>query len=393
MAAILLRAIRHCRFVAPLYDQGGRGSGESSASISTEDCVSGQGLYVMAACLRHSCAPNAHVSFEPPSAVLRVVAVRGIAKGEEVTVSMVGATLPYEDRQRQLAEQHLAHRAAKEEKGNDEVKGAQGIGCCRCARCLANIVTSDSGMGAVVGRDGSGESAEEISSVGVADRLLDGLRCCAQQGPKGETLDREAQKEAQKAAVQDWLGRAMERANESQLYGAKTILKQGLASNAGGQVGLHDSHALILSARTLLLTICTAMQDRQGVVEHSRKLVSAYGQLKLPPFPRHANAWYLLGTTLFQQFQSQASQAKSSDEGERKSIGDVCKEAKLALGKAHQLRTCLYGKSNVLTLEVSQTLDRILRAERSWTGKRDGGHNKKKGHKRKGGKKGRKNRR
>lgn len=73
--------------------------------IGTDEvCVEGTAFYAIQSCINHSCQPNAHAlrSEDDPNSFAVIVATQDIPAGEEVTISYVDESLPYELRQEAL---------------------------------------------------------------------------------------------------------------------------------------------------------------------------------------------------------------------------------------------------------------------------------------------------
>lgn len=62
------------------------------------------GLFLEAAHINHSCRPNAHKSWNENIGRFTIHAVRDIERGEEITISYLGETMYYIERQRILTE-------------------------------------------------------------------------------------------------------------------------------------------------------------------------------------------------------------------------------------------------------------------------------------------------
>lgn len=81
------------------------GSALSDLNLGTEEvCVEGTAFYAIQSCINHSCQPNAHAlrSEDDPNSFAVIVATQDIPAGEEITISYVDESLPYELRQEAL---------------------------------------------------------------------------------------------------------------------------------------------------------------------------------------------------------------------------------------------------------------------------------------------------
>lgn len=69
-----------------------------------EICVEGTAFYAVQSCFNHSCQPNAHAlrSEDDLNSFAVIVATQDIPAGDEVTISYVDESLPYEQRQEAL---------------------------------------------------------------------------------------------------------------------------------------------------------------------------------------------------------------------------------------------------------------------------------------------------
>ena len=67
----------------------------------------GTGLFPVANCMNHSCAPNIASVTRAPDYSLELVATRPIEKGEEMFISYIDEMLPREERRRLLKESYL----------------------------------------------------------------------------------------------------------------------------------------------------------------------------------------------------------------------------------------------------------------------------------------------
>lgn len=77
----------------------------SNLNLGTgEICVEGTAFYAIQSCINHSCQPNAHAlrSEDDPNSFAVIVATQDIPAGEEVTISYIDESLPYELRQNAL---------------------------------------------------------------------------------------------------------------------------------------------------------------------------------------------------------------------------------------------------------------------------------------------------
>ena len=104
---------------APLRAALGGDAGLEAAAVQ------GTAFYALQSCCNHSCDPAAEAEGDPAGAA-RIVAKRGIAEGEEVTLSYVDEAAPLEARRRALAEYGFA---------------------CGCARCAAEEGAAAAGGG------------------------------------------------------------------------------------------------------------------------------------------------------------------------------------------------------------------------------------------------------
>jgi hypothetical protein len=92
--------------------------------------VEGTAFYSLQSCCNHSCAPSAGAEGDPSGAA-RLVALRRLAAGEEVTLSYI------DEEGAGLAERRAA-------------LGAYGF-VCRCARCEAEELAAGLAGGAAIG--------------------------------------------------------------------------------------------------------------------------------------------------------------------------------------------------------------------------------------------------
>ena len=66
--------------------------------------VEGTAFYDVQSCINHSCQPNAQASRsdDDPNSFAVIVAKEGICAGDEITISYIDESLPYEERQEAL---------------------------------------------------------------------------------------------------------------------------------------------------------------------------------------------------------------------------------------------------------------------------------------------------
>ena len=69
-----------------------------------EVCVEGTAFYAVQSCINHSCQPNAQASRceDSPNTFAVIVAKEDISVGDEITISYIDESLPYDGRQEAL---------------------------------------------------------------------------------------------------------------------------------------------------------------------------------------------------------------------------------------------------------------------------------------------------
>ena len=69
-----------------------------------ELCVEGTAFYAVQSCMNHSCQPNAHAlrSEDDPNSFAVIVAKEDIPAGDELTISYIDESLPFDQRQEAL---------------------------------------------------------------------------------------------------------------------------------------------------------------------------------------------------------------------------------------------------------------------------------------------------
>lgn len=85
--------------------QAGIASLLNNMDIDTDELsVEGTAFYAVQSCINHSCQPNAHAlrSGGDPNSFAVIVATQDIPDGDEVTISYIDESLPYEQRQEAL---------------------------------------------------------------------------------------------------------------------------------------------------------------------------------------------------------------------------------------------------------------------------------------------------
>ncbi|KAL3157536.1 hypothetical protein ABBQ32_011992 [Trebouxia sp. C0010 RCD-2024] len=85
--------------------QAGVASVLSQLDLDTDEpCVEGTAFYAVQSCFNHSCQPNAHAlrSGDDPNSFAVIVALQAISTGDEVTLSYIDESLPFEERQEAL---------------------------------------------------------------------------------------------------------------------------------------------------------------------------------------------------------------------------------------------------------------------------------------------------
>ena len=81
------------------------GSVLSNLDLDADElCVEGTAFYAVQSCINHSCQPSAHAlrSEDDPNSFAVIIATQDIPLGDEVTISYIDESLPYEQRQEAL---------------------------------------------------------------------------------------------------------------------------------------------------------------------------------------------------------------------------------------------------------------------------------------------------
>lgn len=316
-----------------------------TVSVQDRSAEAAHTLSPLVSMMRHSCLPNAVVSFDDDGTGgggrgrAHARAVRDIAAGERVTRAQVP-----------LYQVELVRRY--------QLRSMRGLEVCGCERCEASLEESPDryiGGFACVKCEGAPPAEMRLWDLPGGRTDFSGwVHCdrdgCEHKAQVGYFLDAE---KACEEAVSDAVAMAHEGDEENARAALKALEERVFSSENARMLG--PGHSVLVDGRLLAASLCARLDERAARVAHARAAVesqrSVFGGAE---YPELAFAWHGLGAAVAALLNAARAEDESKDGDEEAEA--LAAEAQKAFREAARIRNVCFGPDHAATKDSAAQL-------------------------------------